>query len=382
MRLKLPESFKISVPARKVVLLPDAYFFSRAVPIAESATPAQAAAQIELALEALSPFPPAQMYHGHFWRPGAKNACVFAAYRKRFTTEQVESWADAEAVLPTFASLLGVPVKRFTTLLLWSEKGLTAVNWDDVNDAPTSVIARELPPEPSEADRAALRDAVLHESGEGRVVVEPTTVPALDNTAKGDAFIFNSDQASSVFTREQLDVLDVRDKEELAARRRARARDLLLWRGLLGCFAAIALSIVLEIALIGGGFWQKARTIRVDRQEPGVAKILMAKNLASRIEELSTKRMRPFEMISMVAEKKPTSVTFISTTVTNQNLLTLEIEAQAGTSSDVDAFRTALKNTPSFERVDIDRQRLVTGLTTFRVIVTFKPDAFKSAPQS
>jgi len=74
MRFKLPESFKLSVPARKVVLLPDVYFFSRAVPIAANATPAEAAAQVELALEALSPFPPAQMYHGHFWRPGAKNA--------------------------------------------------------------------------------------------------------------------------------------------------------------------------------------------------------------------------------------------------------------------------------------------------------------------
>ena len=130
--------------------------------------------------------------------------------------------------------------------------------------------------------------------------------------------------------------------------------------------------------MIGGGLWQKARTIRVDLQEPGVSKILMAKNLASRIDELSTKRMRPFEMISMVADKKPASVTFVSTAVTN--LLTLEVEAQASTSSDVDAFRTALKSMPEFESVITDRQRLVNGLTTFRVVVTFKPDAFKPAP--
>ena len=378
MRFKLPESFKLSVPARKVVLLPDVYFFSRAVPIAANATPAEAAAQVELALEALSPFPPAQMYHGHFWRPGAKNACVFAAYRKRFTTEQIESWADAEAVLPTFASLLCTPIKRPTTLLLWSEKGLTAVNWDDGSDAPVSVIARELPPEPTETDRTALREAVLQESGAARTVVEPASAPTFDGTARGDEFIFRCDSLSAAFPREQLDVLDVRDKEELAARRRARSRDLLLWRVLLGCFAAIALSIALEVVLIGGGLWQKARTIRVDLQEPGVSKILMAKNLASRIDELSTKRMRPFEMISMVADKKPASVTFVSTTVAN--LLTLEVEAQASTSSDVDAFRTALKSMPEFESVITDRQRLVNGLTTFRVVVTFKPDAFKPAP--
>ena len=380
MRLKLPESLKMSVPARKVVLLADSHFFCRAVPVTENATPAEAAAQVELALEALSPFPPAQMYHGHFWRPGAKHACVFAAYRKRFTNEQIESWADAEAVLPTFASMLGAPIKHLTTLLLWSEKGLTAINWNDVNDAPVSVIARELPPEPTETDRAALRAAVLLESGGPRTVVEPATAPVHDATARGDEFVFRCEPLTVAFTREQLDVLDVRDKEELAARRRSRSRDLLLWRILLGCAAAIALAASLDLALIGGRLWQKGRMMRVELQEPVVAKILMAKNLSTRIDELSTRRMRPFEMISMVAEKKPASVTFVSATVTN--LYTLDVEAQAATSTDLDAFRSALNSNPGFASVEFKGNRLQNGLTTFRVVVTFRPEAFQAAPQS
>jgi len=380
MRLKLPESLKMSVPARKVVLLADSHFFCRAVPVTENATPAEAAAQVELALEALSPFPPAQMYHGHFWRPGAKHACVYAAYRKRFTNEQIESWADAEAVLPTFAAMLGAPIKHLTTLLLWSEKGLTAINWNDVNDAPVSVIARELPPEPTETDRAALRAAVLLESGGPRTVVEPATAPVHDATARGDEFVFRCEPLTVAFTREQLDVLDVRDKEELAARRRSRSRDLLLWRILLGCAAAIALAASLDVALIGGRLWQKGRMMRVELQEPVVAKILMAKNLSTRIDELSTRRMRPFEMISMVAEKKPASVTFVSATVTN--LYTLDVEAQAATSTDLDAFRSALNSNPGFASVEFKGNRLQNGLTTFRVVVTFRPEAFQAAPQS
>jgi len=370
----------MSVPARKVVLLADSHFFCRAVPVTENATPAEAAAQVELALEALSPFPPAQMYHGHFWRPGAKHACVYAAYRKRFTNEQIESWADAEAVLPTFAAMLGAPIKHLTTLLLWSEKGLTAINWNDVNDAPVSVIARELPPEPTETDRAALRAAVLLESGGPRTVVEPATAPVHDATARGDEFVFRCEPLTVAFTREQLDVLDVRDKEELAARRRSRSRDLLLWRILLGCAAAIALAASLDVALIGGRLWQKGRMMRVELQEPVVAKILMAKNLSTRIDELSTRRMRPFEMISMVAEKKPASVTFVSATVTN--LYTLDVEAQAATSTDLDAFRSALNSNPGFASVEFKGNRLQNGLTTFRVVVTFRPEAFQAAPQS
>jgi len=379
MRLKLPDSLKLSVPARKVVLLPDAHFFCRAVPVTENATAAEAAAQVELALEALSPFPPAQMYHGHFWRPGAKHACVFAAYRKRFTTGQVESWSDAEAVLPTFAAMLGAPVNAMTSLLLWSDKGLTAINWNDVKDAPVSVIARELPPEPTDADRAALRDAVLQESGGLRTVVEPATAPILDATA-GDDFVFRCERLTATFTREQLDMLDVRDKEELSARRRSRSRDLLLWRALLGCAAAIVLAASLDLALVGGRLWQKGRTMRVELQEPVVAKILMAKNLSTRIDELSTRRMRPFEMISMVAEKKPASVTFVSATVTN--LYTLDVEAQAATSADLDAFRSALNSMPGFASVEFKGNRLQNGLTTFRVVVTFKPEAFRAVPPS
>jgi hypothetical protein len=267
-------------------------------------------------------------------------------------------------------------------LLLWSEKGLTAINWDNGDDAPVSVIARELPLEPTETDRAALREAVLHESGRTRTLVEPTTAPVLDNTTTGDEFIYRNELISATFTREQIDMLDVRDKVELSSRRRARARDLLLWRVLLGSAAVIVLAIGLEAGLVGGGLWQKARMIRVDMQEPYVTKIRLAQNLATRIDELSTKRMRPFEMISMVAEKKPASVTFMSAAVMNPNLFTLDVEAQATTSSDVDAFRSALNTMPGCENVEFKDNRLTNGLTTFRVIVTFKPEAFKSAPPS
>jgi len=406
-RLKLAGRVNVSVPARKIVLLPDAHFFCRAVPISETDKPAEVAAQIELALEAMSPFPPAQMYHGHFWKPGAKHACVFAAYRKRFTTEQVESWSDAEAVLPTFAAMLGAPAKQPMTLLLWSEKSLTAVNWSDMNNAPESIIARDLPTEPTDDSRAALRnavlqesgfvpgvpvfsasgaaipDAVFHQSGETRTIVEPATAPKFEEAVKGDEFTFRCASLSTAFTREELDVLDVRDKEELATRRRARARDLLLWRVLLGCFAAIALAAFLDIALIGGSIWQKARTTRVNLQEPYVAKIQTAKNLTLRIDERSSKRMRPFEMISMVAERKPNSVTFISASVTSPNLYTLDVTAQATTSSDINEFRSALTNMPWCESVELPAKdsRLVNGLTNFRVIVTFRPNAFKIGQQ-
>ena len=108
MTLSLLKSLQAGVPPPKVLLLPDALFFVRAVPILAGAGALEAAAQIELALEALSPFPPAQLYHGSFWLPGAERALVYAAYRRRFTGEQVAEWERAELVLPAFAALLGI----------------------------------------------------------------------------------------------------------------------------------------------------------------------------------------------------------------------------------------------------------------------------------
>jgi len=382
MRLQLPERFKLSTPARKVVLLPDVHFFCRAVPIAEGATAADVAAQVELALEAMSPFPIAQLYHGHFWHPGAKNAFVFAAYRKRFPAEQVESWADAEAVLPAFACMLNTKVADSTTLLLWSEKGLTAVCWDSAGDAPSSVLSRELPPitDSAFADHVALRQAVLRDSSASINVIESTTAPALDTSQVTDDFSFQCEHAGSVFTREQLDVLDVRDKDELANRRRARYRDLILWRALLGCVATIALCVVLELALMGGRVWQKGRAAMVRAQEPGVSKIMLAQNLAMYVEELSTKPMRPLEMISMASEKLPNSIIFTSATVTG--LYTLDIDGQAGVASDVDAYNTGLSAMAGIERVETKESRVQNGQTKFRIVVTFKPSAFQAAPQS
>src|SRR3954463_5404983 len=96
-----PLSFlKNGPPPPKVVLLPDALFFSRAVPIAGGATAPEVAAQVELAIEAISPFPLPQLYYGWTWQPGADHAFAYAAYRRRFTSEQTATWTDAELVLP------------------------------------------------------------------------------------------------------------------------------------------------------------------------------------------------------------------------------------------------------------------------------------------
>src|SRR5215207_2347590 len=93
-------------PPPKVALLPDALFFTRSVAVTKGATQAEAASQVELALEAVSPFPLAQLYYGWFWVPGSEHALVSASYRRRFTADQTAAWEGSELVMPAFAAAL------------------------------------------------------------------------------------------------------------------------------------------------------------------------------------------------------------------------------------------------------------------------------------
>ena len=139
--------------------------------------------------------------------------------------------------------------------------------------------------------------------GESVTVKELDEVPALDPESDDGELAFRAGELETAFTREALDALDVRDKDDLTARRRARSRDLLLWRIFLGAAAAIVFALLLEVGVIGGKFWQKGRTAIVDARAPEVARIEKQNALATSIEELSTKRLLPFEMIYLVEDE-------------------------------------------------------------------------------
>ena len=369
-----------SARAPKVVLLPDALFFTRAIPVPAGALAAQVGDQAELALEGMSPFPPAQLYHGYFWKPGAERALVFAAYRRRFTREQLTAWEGAALVLPAFAALLGLDVKPATTLLVPSPEGLTAIYWDG-GAVPEAVHFRPLPTEATDADRARVRDELLRQLAGSRQVVELATPPAADDAAgRGDEFAFHSDTHRSRLPASLATTMDVRDKADLAALRRTQARDLLLWRIFLGSLAAIAVMLLGLVALAGEGLWERAREAKIAAQQPVVDQIMTAQSLATRTDELSTKRLLPLEMISMVSERKPAVIQFLR--ATTSGLYTLTVDAQTASPGDVAAFRSALAEQPGCEKVEVRDQRTRDNLMTFTLVITFKPEALKPATAS
>lgn len=375
-----PLSFlRAGPPPPKVALLPDAMFFTRNVPIAPGATPADVAAQVELSLEALSPFPVTQLYHGYFWTPGAERALVFASYRRRFTSEETDTWAGAELVLPAFASVLGAQVAPATTLVLVSPEGLTAVHWESAA-MPSQVIFRALPPEATDDDRAKAREELLRVIGGSRTVVDVPHPPAAEPATSDEEIVFKAGAVISRLPKSVSAAVDVRDKAQLAVLRRAQWRDRFLWRVAVGSAAALILLAVGELSLIGANqLWQKSRLAKLNRQMPTVERIMTSDTQTKRVEELVTKRLLPFEMLTEIVgvnrDRMPGDVIF--TRVQTDGIYTLHVNATTTNIGQISVYQSALEKLPSVQKVDVVNEGARGATATFRLTVAFKPEAIK-----
>lgn len=372
-------------PPPKVVLLPDALFFTRAIPITAGATAAEAGTQVELALEAASPFPLGQLYYGWLWTPGAERAFVYAAYRRRFTSEQTAQWTDAELVLPTSAALAGAKVGAATTMILRGPEGLTAVHWEKP-PVPSRVLFRPLPAEVTDEDRMRAQDELLRELGGSKTVVELAEPPVAEPARSDREIVFRAGEVSSALPTAMAAALDVRDKGDLAALRSARQRDVVLWRIALGCAAALLLLGLAEFALVGGKAWHRVRIDQVNARKPAVDRIVASAELANRISDLVNKRLLPLEMLTVLVgvdgKRKPDEIFFTRIeTRPASGLYTLFVQAQTTNAAQIPVYESQLKTLPEVQDVRVSIAA-GTGDTRFELEVTFKSDQIKPAPSA
>ena len=269
--MSILQNLKLSASARKkAVLLADHAFFLRVVPLPAGIQPAEIPGQVELALEGLSPFSVAQLCYGFYFQPGASRLLVYAAYRRRFTVEDAEAWAEADAVLPAFAACLGLAPTGPAALLVTGPDFITAIGWDGRDAVPAMVLTRMVAADASAVERAAVRAELVAQLKDFPAPLEvPAPVETFSRIGDSDLKFTVGDRVSR-FDRSYIDSIDVRDKAELSARLRDRTRNLILWRAFLGSAAAIAIAVALQFGLQGGRLWLKSQQLRVAAQAPAV----------------------------------------------------------------------------------------------------------------
>ena len=241
------------------------------------------------------------------------------------------------------------------------------------------IFTTPLPPAAEDAavNEAALADAkaeLIRTVGGSITVIDLASLPVAQAAASDGEYVFVAGEITSRIPAATATSLDVRDKGDLAVRRRALARDVLFWRVAVGCVLALALLGVGELALlVGRATWQQSRVAQFNAQKPTVEKIMNAQALATRIEDLSTKRLLPMEMISLVAAKKaPFNLRFSRVVTDAKDLERVIIDALTENSGEIPLFKSALEALPEVVRVDITNQR---GAQT----ITFKPGAIQPA---
>lgn len=366
-------------PPPRVALLPDSAFFSRSIPVPEGAQPAEVASAVELSLEAVSPFPLAQLYHGWYWQPGSPHALAFAAYRRRFSADEVATWADAELVLPAFATILGQTPEAGSAVIVPGQDELTGVLWG-AGPVPERLVTRPLPPQADENVRAAAQAALLRDLGASGPVIALETAPAPLPATRDREVTFRRGDFASRLDAAATVAIDVRDKADLATLRRGRRRDVILWRTFTGLAAALVLLGVGELALAGGRVWQRTRAQQLAAQKPLVDKISGIHELTRKIEELATKRLQPLEMMTQLTgvdlERKPPEIQFTRIQADqSKGLYTLFVEGKTTNPAKVSEYEAALRQLPSIAKVEATISQVKGDQAQFTLTAVFKPEA-------
>ncbi len=357
-----------------VAFVPADRFFLRFVPLAPDLP---ALAQAELALEGLAPFPPAQLYWGCCVSPDRASALVYAAHRRRFTPEETAAWDRADLAVPGLLALLGTKADGPALLVHAGETLLSGAAWPAGAAWPVAVHSRDCGAAPTEENR---RQFAAELAAKAKLPGAPAKFVAGTPRARreGDRLVFELvDAAGEVVTATTVahadqDALDVRDRTFLEKRRRDRRRGEFVWRLLLAGGAAAGLALLLDLGALTFRLLDRGVQLRIAAQAPFVEKLETAHGLTSRIDELTHRRLRFFEMLATINNPRPKSISFTRTGTNGRNAL--EIEASTGSADDVGTYETALRALPALERVEIKDLRAREGVTTFALSVAFKAE--------
>ncbi len=367
----LSRLFKDAKP-QEAAMLPGNRFFVRRLSVEGDDIPGQ----VNLALEAISPFPLEQMLVGFVTSADGKQVLAYAAHRRRFTAEESFAWPEDCQVVPEFLALCGHRPAADGIVVHRSDERLTALAWKAGDELPAAIVVAEL----ADTDEAAIaREAAARADLAAETPVENVTGVLSGAIVEGDLILKGEFEGTFTIPQKGLDDSDIRDSDFLAERRKKERLNLILWNAARLGAAVLVVSLLLDIA--GGVVGMRRASLEVanEARRPLVEDIEASQAITSRILELGVKRLLPIEMLALVNEKRPATVEFtnIQCEIKKAKDSTIAkpmmtVDAKTPNAGDISDFLKAVQAMPEVEAATNSEPRVRDTSTTFRIEITFK----------
>ncbi|MEY3392813.1 MAG: hypothetical protein RLZZ322_1662 [Verrucomicrobiota bacterium] len=367
---------------QEAAMLPGNRFFVRRLAVEGE----DLAGQVNLALEAVSPFPLEQMLVGFVTSADGRQVLAYAAHRRRFTAEESFAWPEDCQVVPEFLALCGHKPAADGVVVHRGEERLTALAWKAGEELPAAVAVAEK----ADADEAGLaREAAARAGLPADVAVETVEGALSGGLVEGALVLKREGNGTFVIPRKGLDDSDIRDSDFLAERRKKERLNLLLWNGVRVGAAVLVVSLLLDIGGLVIGARSGSLEAANEARRPLVEDIEESKKITDRILELGVKRLLPFEMLVLVNEKRPATVEFTHVACelkkAKDSVLTkpvMTVDAKTPNAGDISEFLRAVQTLPEVEAVTNSEPRVRDTSTTFRLEITFKQPALLKAAET
>ena len=367
----LSRLFKDAKP-QEAAMLPGNRFFVRRLSVEGDDIPGQ----VNLALEAISPFPLEQMLVGFVTSADGKQVLAYAAHRRRFTAEESFAWPEDCQVVPEFLALCGHRPAADGIVVHRSDERLTALAWKAGDELPAAIVVAEL----ADTDEAAIaREAATRADLAAETPVENVTGVLAGAIVAGDLILKGEFEGTFTIPQKGLDDSDIRDSDFLAERRKKERLNLILWNAARLGAAVLVVSLLLDIT--GGVVGMRRASLEVanEARRPQVEDIEASQAITSRILELGVKRLLPMEMLALVNEKRPATVEFtnIQCEIKKAKDSTIAkpmmtVDAKTPNAGDISDFLKAVQSMPEVEAATNSEPRVRETSTTFRIEITFK----------
>ena len=377
----LSRLFKDAKP-QEAAMLPGNRFFVRRLTVEGEDVPGQ----VNLALEAISPFPLEQMLVGFVTSADGKQVLAYAAHRRRFTAEESFAWPEDCQVVPEFLALCAHRPTADAIIVHRGDERLTALAWKAGDELPLAIVVAEL----ADADEAGIaREAAARADLPADVAVENVTGAISGSIVEGDLVLKREGNGTFTIPKKGLDDSDIRDSDFLAERRKKERLNLILWNAARLGAAVIVVSLILDLAGMVVGMRSSSLEAANEARRPVVEDIEASQAITSRILELGVKRLLPIEMLALVNEKRPATVEFTNiqcelkkakdSTIAKPMMT---VDAKTPNAGDISDFLKAVQAMPEVEAATNSEPRVRETSTTFRVEITFKQAVLLKAAET